>query len=41
MAIEDYDTALEMFRTLREEGLRTLEGDERTEFEAETRWAAR
>ncbi|TVY81629.1 Altered inheritance of mitochondria protein, partial [Lachnellula suecica] len=34
-----YDQALEMFAQLREEGLKTLTGKERVDFEAQTRWA--
>lgn len=36
---EDYDKAMEMFATLRESGLETLEGEERKQFEKATRWA--
>jgi hypothetical protein len=36
---ETYDKALEMFGELREEGLKTLIGEERVTFEAQTRWA--
>ncbi|CZS93857.1 probable FMP29 Found in Mitochondrial Proteome [Rhynchosporium graminicola] len=36
---ETYDQALEMFAQLREEGLKTLTGEERVKFEAQTRWA--
>ena len=36
---EDYDQAFDMFADLREEGLTNLEGKEREEFEASTRWA--
>jgi len=38
---ETYDQAIEMFADLREEGLKTLTGKERAEFEAQTRWAER
>ncbi|PNS16412.1 Altered inheritance of mitochondria protein 9, mitochondrial [Sphaceloma murrayae] len=38
---EDYDHALEMFRKLREEGLRSLEGVEREQLEQATTWAIR
>lgn len=38
---EDYDQAFDIFATLRETGLRTLEGDERAEFDEATTWADR
>jgi hypothetical protein len=38
---ETYDQALEMFAELREEGLKSLIGEERATFEAQTRWAER
>jgi hypothetical protein len=41
VAVEYYDKALNMFATLREEGLQMFEGDERANFEQETRWAMR
>jgi len=34
-----YDQALEMFAELREEGLKSLTGKERQNFEVQTRWA--
>ncbi|KAL3420292.1 hypothetical protein PVAG01_08791 [Phlyctema vagabunda] len=40
-ANETYDHALVMFAELRAEGLKTLTGKERLEFEAQTRWAGR
>jgi hypothetical protein len=38
---ETYSKALEMFRELREEGLKNLRGEERATFEAQTKWAER
>ncbi|KAF1961603.1 hypothetical protein CC80DRAFT_400961 [Byssothecium circinans] len=38
---ENYEQALEMFAELREQGLQSLSGEERTEFEESTRWAVR
>lgn len=38
-ANETYDQALELFADLRVEGLKNLEGKERDDFEAQTRWA--
>lgn len=35
---ENFDNAVEYFSRLREEGLDSLVGEERAEFEAETRW---
>jgi hypothetical protein len=38
---EDYEEAFNFFADLRENGLRTLEGKERADFEEATAWAAR
>lgn len=38
---EDYNEAFEMFANLRKEGLRTLEGGEKADFEQATTWAVR
>ena len=38
---ETYVQAREMFAELREEGLKNLSGEERMDFEAQTRWAER
>lgn len=35
---ETFDQAVSILRSLREESLALLEGDERDEFEKETRW---
>ncbi|EGC46551.1 phosphotransferase enzyme family protein [Histoplasma capsulatum var. duboisii H88] len=37
-APENFDTAVDYFSKLREEGLRTLTGEERQDFELQTRW---
>ncbi|EFR00635.1 phosphotransferase enzyme family protein [Nannizzia gypsea CBS 118893] len=37
-SVEDFDDAVEYFSQLREAGLASLEGEERDEFEASTRW---
>jgi hypothetical protein len=38
---ERYEEALEMFSGIREEGLKLLTGEERSDFEKESRWAQR
>lgn len=38
---ENYEQALEMFAQLREQGLQSLSGEERSAFEEGTRWAVR
>ncbi|EDN07298.1 predicted protein [Histoplasma mississippiense (nom. inval.)] len=38
---ENFDTAVDYFSKLREEGLRTLTGEERRDFELQTRWVLR
>lgn len=38
---ENYEQALEMFAQLREQGLQSLSGEERSAFEESTRWAVR
>ena len=38
---ENYEQALEMFAQLREQGLQSLSGDERSALEESTRWAVR
>lgn len=38
---ERYEEALEMFAGIREEGLKRLTGEERLDFEKQSRWAAR
>ncbi|KAH6723680.1 kinase-like domain-containing protein [Leptodontidium sp. MPI-SDFR-AT-0119] len=38
---ENYEQALEIFAQLREQGLQSLSGEERSAFEESTRWAAR
>lgn len=40
-ANETHDQALDMFAELREEGLKNLDGKEREDFEAQTKWAQR
>lgn len=37
-ANDDFDAAVEYFSQLREAGLASLEGDERDEFEMQTKW---
>jgi hypothetical protein len=41
VATLDYDTALNMFATLRETGLEMFEGQQRADFEFATRWAVK
>ena len=36
--IEDFESVVDIFRQLREAGLSELHGEERNEFERETRW---
>ena len=38
---ERYEEALEMFASIREEGLKQLTGKERSDFEKQSRWAQR
>lgn len=38
---ERYEEALEMFAGIREEGLKQLTGEERLDFEKQSRWAQR
>ncbi|KAF1840944.1 uncharacterized protein K460DRAFT_347404 [Cucurbitaria berberidis CBS 394.84] len=38
---ENYEQALEMFAQIREQGLQSLSGEERSAFEERTRWAVR
>ena len=38
---ENFEAALDLFSQLRDQGLHSLDDDERSEFEKQTRWAAR
>lgn len=37
-SLENYEEAVDLFKRLREEGLKNLDGDELVEFERESRW---